>query len=378
MQLTPYKKLVLAVLLACGNAIAQTPVEQPTFTITFGGTAPAAPKKIATPELVAAPMPVAMPAAMASTTPPAAPVAAPAVAPVASVLPSSQPLSIARPVQAAPAAGTQVAPAPVVQAPASPAPIMPGNAAPAAKSEPNSLQRLTEGRFPAPAKPAPGKELAASAPEIITVRHGITSRVEVSENQPNLISTPFRKPRIIDNDKIAQARPLGADVFVMPSRETTIFIKDSAQANSPVVGIHLVPQRRPGRAINLVMDGSIPADRRETTDWGIKPSDYVDGLRATMKSAATNDVPLGYTTGPLSAPMAVSGTIAATPVARYAGSDSDIYRYRLTNNGQTTITLTEEAFASDRVKAVTIFPNLAIGPGQSTEVFIMFAKEDLE
>jgi conjugal transfer pilus assembly protein TraK len=374
MQSTLLKKLVLAVLLACGHAAAQTPVEQPTFTITFGGTAPVTPKKIASPEPPAAPVASAMPS-VATVAPPAtavapaalattavvAPVAAP-IASVASVLPSSQPLSIARPVQATP---QPVAQAPIV--------------APASKIEPaSSLQKLTEGRFPTPPKPAAGKELAAAAPEIITVRHGITSRVEVSENQPNLISTPFRKPRIIDNDKIAQARPLGADVFVMPSRETTIFIKDSAQANSPVVGIHLVPQRRPGRAINLVMDGSIPADRRETTDWGVKPSDYIDGLRTTMKSAVMNDVPLGYTHGPLTAPMAVSGTIAATPVARYAGSDSDVYRYRLTNNGQTTITLTEEAFASDRVKAVTIFPNLAIGPGQSTEVFIMFGKEDFE
>ncbi|NEX63394.1 TraK domain-containing protein [Noviherbaspirillum galbum] len=323
--------LLATVLLAFGLAQAQTPAAppQPTFTVTFGTAAPAN-------------------------------------------QPAAQPISITRPALPTGAAVASAAPT------AAAAAASDRSSAPADAPARTELQKLTEGRFPSPPKPSTPKELTTAAPEVIAVRHGVTARIEVSDSAPNLISTPFRKPRVVDIDKIAQARPLGSDVFVLPSRETTIFIKDTAQANSPTIGLHLVPQRRPGRAINLVMDGGIPADRRETTDWGTKPSDYIDGIRSTMKSAVMGEVPSGFTEGPLSAPMAVSGAIAATPVKRYAGSDADIYRYRLVNKGTAMVTLTEEAFASDRVKAVTIYPNLAIDAGQSTEVFIMFAKEDAE
>ena len=232
--------------------------------------------------------------------------------------------------------------------------------------------------FPSPPKSPAATELLAVSPDIIKVRHGITARVEVSDRDPSLISTPFRKPKIVDNDRIAQAKLMGGDIFVLPSRETTIFIKDGAQTNSAVIGLHLVPTRKEARSVTLIMDGAIPAERRDNTDWANKPNDYIDSLRITMKQVVMGEVPNGYTEGPLAAPMAVSGKIGAVPVRRYAGSETDIYEYQLTNNGSITVTLSEEAFASQTVRAVELYPNIAVAPGQSTNVYIMFSKESIE
>jgi conjugal transfer pilus assembly protein TraK len=241
-----------------------------------------------------------------------------------------------------------------------------------------SERREHVGNFPPPAsgvgRPVMGK---ASPPSIVTVAHGSTTTIEVSDSEPNLISTPFLKPKVVDRDRAAQATLLGSDVFVTPGRPTTIFIKDGAQRNSPVIGLHLIPVRAPAHAVSLVLDGGIPAERRDTADWANKPNDYVDNIRASLKQAVMGEVPIGYTEAPLTAPMAVSGSVYAEPVKRYAGTDADIYRYRLTNKGAAAVTLSEEAFGSERVLAVTLYPKIALGAGDSTEVFIMFAKEGM-
>jgi len=235
------------------------------------------------------------------------------------------------------------------------------------------------GIFPTPLPAPSANHMEADPPQIVHVRHDTITTIEVADDAPSLLSTPFRKPYVIDNDKIAQARPMGSDVFVLPSRNTTIFLKDKSQANSPTFGVELLRVHgKKVRPVSFVLDGALPADRRDTNDWSKKPNDYVNGIQMTMKQIAMNEVPIGYTIGPLTAPMAVSGGLTASPDKRYAGSDDDVYCYKLLNKGQTIVTLSEEAFASDRAKAVTIYPNLALEPGQNTSVCVMFTKEDLE
>lgn len=163
-------------------------------------------------------------------------------------------------------------------------------------------------------------------------------------------------------------------MFSSPKEETTVFVKDAAVANSPVVSLHLLPAKIAGRSVTLVLDGAIP-ERSNIPQSAGEDSSYVGGITAAMKQAVLGQIPDGYTQAPLDAPMAISGPIKASPVGRYAGSDADIYRYRLTNAGTESVTLSEEAFGSEHVLAVTIFPNLAVRPGETTDVFIMFAKQ---
>lgn len=236
------------------------------------------------------------------------------------------------------------------------------------------------GHFPTPPTPS-HVEITGNDPAILHVRHGVTANFDVSANEPNMVATPFQKPKVVvnvqNNEDPSGSRVWGSDVFFTPKKETTVFIKDAAVPNSAVVTLHLIPQTISGRSVTLVLDGAIPSNRPDSGDSSDTPSSYVEGITETMKKAVLNQIPDGYTEAPLDAPMAISGPVQATPVGRYAGSESDIYHYRLVDTGTQPITLSEEAFASDQVRAVTIFPNLSIQPGQATDVYIMFAKQGM-
>ncbi|CAB3731978.1 hypothetical protein LMG22037_05660 [Paraburkholderia phenoliruptrix] len=233
------------------------------------------------------------------------------------------------------------------------------------------------GHFPAPPTPAVA-QMPAENPAVLHVRHGVTADFEVSAAQPNMVATPFMKPKVVNKrvngEDLSGSRVWGSDIFFSPKEETTVFIKDSGLPNSPVVSLHLLPRKIAGRSVTLVLDGAIPQGRGDPHSSG-EESGYVEGITATMKQAVLGQVPDGYTEALLDAPMAISGPIKATPIGRYAGTDADIYRYRLLNTGTEPITLSEEAFGSDHVLAVTIFPNLAVRPGETTDVLIMFAKQ---
>lgn len=242
---------------------------------------------------------------------------------------------------------------------------------------PQSPRPVPQGHFPAPPDPMVD-QMPSDNPAVLHVRHGVTADFQVSSSQPNMVVTPFSKPKVIDKkvggEDPSGSRVLGTDVFFSPKEETTVFIKDAAVANSPVVSLHLLPAKIAGRSVTLVLDGAIPVTGSDPQSAG-EDSGYVGGVTFTMKQAVLGQVPDGYTEAPLDAPMAISGPIKASPVGRYAGSDADIYRYHLTNTGTEPVTLSEEAFGSEHVLAVTIFPSLAVRPGESTDVFIMFAKQ---
>jgi conjugal transfer pilus assembly protein TraK len=233
------------------------------------------------------------------------------------------------------------------------------------------------GHFPAPPSAAVA-QMPAENPAVLHVRHGVTADFEVSGAQPNMVATPFMKPKVVNKrvngEDPSGSRVWGSDIFFSPKEETTVFIKDAGLPNSPVVALHLLPRKISGRSVTLVLDGAIPQGRGDPQSAG-EESGYVEGITATMKQAVLGQVPDGYTEALLDAPMAISGPIKATPIGRYAGTDADIYRYRLLNTGTEPITLSEEAFGSDHVLAVTIFPNLAVRPGETTDVLIMFAKQ---
>lgn len=260
----------------------------------------------------------------------------------------------------------------VVRSPAPAAPMVPTVDLP-----PQPQRVAPHGHFPAPPNPTVD-QMPGQDPAVLHVRHGVTADFQVSSTQPNMVVTPFTTPKVIakkvGGEDPSGSRVLGTDVFFSPKEETTVFVKDAAVANSPVVSLHLLPAKIAGRSVTLVLDGAIPEGSNIPQSAG-EDSGYVGGITAAMKQAVLGQIPDGYTEAPLDAPMAISGPIKASPVGRYAGSDADIYRYHLTNAGTESVTLSEEAFGSEHVLAVTIFPNLAVRPGETTDVFIMFAKQ---
>lgn len=260
----------------------------------------------------------------------------------------------------------------VVQSPARAAPAVPTVELPQ-----QTPRAAPHGHFPAPPDPTVA-QMPGGDPAVLHVRHGVTADFQVSSTQPNMVVTPFTTPKVIakkvGGEDPSGSRVLGTDVFFSPKEETTVFVKDAAVANSPVVSLHLLPAKIAGRSVTLVLDGAIPEGSNIPQSAG-EDSSYVGGITTAMKQAVLGQIPDGYTEAPLDAPMAISGAIKASPVGRYAGSDADIYRYHLTNTGTDPVTLSEEAFGSEHVLAVTIFPNLAVRPGETTDVFIMFAKQ---
>ena len=138
------------------------------------------------------------------------------------------------------------------------------------------------GHFPAPPSAAVA-QMPAENPAVLHVRHGVTADFEVSGAQPNMVATPFMKPKVVNKrvngEDPSGSRVWGSDIFFSPKEETTVFIKDAGLPNSPVVALHLLPRKISGRSVTLVLDGAIPQGRGDPQSAGSSSGGTYDCLR---------------------------------------------------------------------------------------------------
>ncbi|WP_175762014.1 TraK domain-containing protein [Burkholderia anthina] len=226
---------------------------------------------------------------------------------------------------------------------------------------------------------APGSDRPVK-PTVVRCRPGVNAMVPVASGFMNQFDTPFSDPKVIDIEGDDENFRVGNSRYILPNKSTpiAIWITDS-KPNAPKCSLTLIPQNIPAQNIILQLEGPSGAtasgagpDSEETGREG----QYSVQLRTLMRSLARHIIPRGYSVERLDVPMAISNGIQAKPVSLYGGSRYDIYEYRLTNRGPTPVTLSEEAFATKGVRAVSFFPLLLLAPGQSTSVFIIADRPD--
>jgi conjugal transfer pilus assembly protein TraK len=202
-----------------------------------------------------------------------------------------------------------------------------------------------------------------------------TEMVQISSVFQNRIATPFDAPRVIDSSD-AQFKVDGSNIFITPvsDRPIVIYVTGSDRGD-PVVSITLTPNNHiPAQTIILQLDPSV-AKQPEKQE---KPASYEEKLRNLMRTVALGRAPEGYSESPVSNVVGRMGPLAIAPQTRYSGTRLDVYTYRVENQGDKRIDLSESSFYQKGVRAVGLYPSSSLEKNESTYLYVVSDKSALE
>lgn len=189
----------------------------------------------------------------------------------------------------------------------------------------------------------------------------------------NRIATPFIAPRIIDSSNVDMVID-GSSVFVRPkTSEPFVIYVTGSEPGDQVVSLTLIPKDIPTQTIVLQIDSPGTNQIRQQ-----KTESYSQQLTDLLRKVASGKTPEGFSKGKMPNSVAVNGALSITPKSRFSGSWLDIYRYDILNGGKDTIELSETSFYRKGVRAVSIYPNLTLRPGDTSSVFVIANKSTLD
>lgn len=220
----------------------------------------------------------------------------------------------------------------------------------------------------------PGDKQALKA-NVVRVGTDRTEIVNVSADYPNRIATPFAAPRAIDKST-AEITQEGQSLYVTlkdPNKAIALYITGD-KPSDPVVSVTLVPKNMPPQTVVLQMDAGTPLGGEASREEAPTDGSYSERIRYVMRQVALGKAPEGYAEGNLPKSVARIGDLIATPLSRYSGPQSDIYRYRIENLSNAPVELDEGTFYSDGVRAVAFFPTAVLRKGETTSVFVLSDK----
>lgn len=208
-------------------------------------------------------------------------------------------------------------------------------------------------------------------PIVVSASSDGTHVVMVSSRFPNRVATPFAAPRVIDSSNVDIVQD-GSNIFLSPrlNNPFVIYVTGSS-AGDQVISLTIMPKDIPAQTIILQAD--IPAAARQQ-----KTESYTQQIVGLLREVASGKSPEGYSEGKMPDAFAIAGELSVLPVKRYSGSWLDIYQYTVTNNSGQTIEMAESSFYRKGVRAVSIFPNLILAPGEFTKVYVLADKTALD
>lgn len=208
-------------------------------------------------------------------------------------------------------------------------------------------------------------------PVVVPVGNEGTRVIRLSKVFPNRISTPFAAPSVIDKTNVSIKQD-GSSLYISPKVQNpfVIYIKGEDPGDQ-VISLTIVPQDIPSQTIVLQSDVSTVMRQQKTDSYS---QQIVDMLRRI----AAGKAPEGFSEARMPNSVAANGDLAIIPQVRYSGSWVDIYRYLVVNNSREAVELSETSFYQKGVRAVSIFPNLVLQPGDKTDVYVIADKTVLD
>jgi hypothetical protein len=209
----------------------------------------------------------------------------------------------------------------------------------------------------------------------IKTNYGENQSVRISQDFTNMIVTPFEKPNLVGRDGYEVGQN-GSTLLVTATGDKAFWvsISDSANPMATPISLTMVPDRNMASQ-TIIIQNDQPSDTALNRSGEGVAADYVQMLRDTLKDIAQQKVPRGFSVRPLTSNLSMANGFKSVPIELYSGSRIDVQRYRLTNTGVGAQVLAEEAFGQDEsVMAVSIFPNISVAPGQTTDVLIVTSK----
>ena len=222
--------------------------------------------------------------------------------------------------------------------------------------------------------PFPGADRPVK-PYVINLVDGQSIALQVSETMPNRIATPFQSPNVVDASG-AKIKTIKGDIYLMPASSNPfgIFISDNTLSRSPVIALTLVPEEIPGQSVIVQIDG-IAKLYQEEQQQNQGDGSYPDEIKRLNRQVISEITPQGFTVNDLPSHTARKGDIEIWPEKRYSGQSMDLFVYRLTNKGVSSVELTESSFYDKTVRAVAFYPDIRLDANQTTRVYILSWKE---
>lgn len=210
---------------------------------------------------------------------------------------------------------------------------------------------------------------------VVRMGEGRNEVVYVSFRQPNRISTPFSKPRVVDMSG-TNIQVIGKDVYLAPSKDDPVglFISDDSGESAQVAALTLVPANIPGQNISLVFEA--PKDMPENLLKEGSGGSQFDLVRSVIATAINGEIPEGYDVARANVGVARIGNVLVTPRRFYSSYDTNLFVYDLKNIGVKDVELSEQSFYEDGVMGVSFWPRVNLKAGEDSSVYIMSLKRE--
>lgn len=268
-----------------------------------------------------------------------------------------------------------------VQLPAVPAELVKGAAAP--EGVPAQLVAAIQAKKAAARKVKPGRVEASS--ETVKVAPGQNAVLVVAGNNLNRLITPFQNP-VVNTVSNAKIKVDGSIVYVSLALEdnpTTLFITEDGEPE-PAISVTLMPQQVAPREIRLVLEGGWPvragAGNPKAAKWE-KSEPYLEALQKVVLQTARGEIPQGYNLRPLVAQdprPACALPVQVEPAQVLEGHNLLVVVSRLTNVSASPLLINEAACYRRGVRAVAVWPKVQLSPQESTELYVVYGRQEAE
>lgn len=217
--------------------------------------------------------------------------------------------------------------------------------------------------------------MTAVNPTVIHATDGVAYEVKVSRWMPNRFATPFRSPKVVDSSG-AQIQTVNGDVFVLPSGDGAfvVYVLEGAPTpgvRAPTLSLVLIPQERlPAQNVVITFDAAIGGNPLQKGPGDVP---YVRHIKEVYRGIVRGNIPQGFVRSKFDGkPIAVlGGAVDVAPLEYYSGTNMMIVVYALRNTGAASVEINEESFYRERVRAVALYPNTILLPGQETRLYVL-------
>jgi conjugal transfer pilus assembly protein TraK len=232
-------------------------------------------------------------------------------------------------------------------------------------------------RIPPPLAPSRAA-LLETRPLAIEIEPGVNQVLEIARGHLNRILTPFERPRIRTTSD-AQTSVQGRAVYVATDAEqpVTLFISPKGD-DSVAVSLTLVPRVIPPREVHLKLTGYTPVGGADEARRWEQSQPYIASLTELARQLALGKAPPGYALRPpKTSDPAVRCHLPMLRIEPGQALDGHHWRVmvaRATNRGSRPLTVDATRCYRDGVLAVAAWPRARLGPGQATELYVVFRR----
>lgn len=225
-------------------------------------------------------------------------------------------------------------------------------------------------------------QAAVSSGETVRVAPGRNVVLVVAGNNLNRILTPFQHP-VVNTVSNAKLKVDGSILYVSLGLEdgaTTLFISEEGEPEQ-ALSVTLMPQQVPPREIKLTLEGGWPVrsgGTKAAAKWE-KSEPYLDAVSEVIMRIARAEMPQGYN---MRRPEAhdprprSSLPVLVEPAQVLEGHNLLVVVSRLTNQSSGQLMVDESSFYGPGVRAVAVWPKVQLRPRESTELFVVFGRND--